>query len=247
MKKQLTLIICSFLLALLMINSASAIVQYAQRKSFPTNTTHITRTHASLFWSKAEIFATDNIRDGDLYEVYVQYSMYPKTWKEENYDYRVENCTLTINLFETLLNYSYPVYEETLTSEDNDIYNKKYFARLNKGDGFTADMDCYFFNDSLKIYDTPTELLIVTPSWECKECQFYEWSVQQRNIAKAELLGANTVTVWGYIKELGTLNYEIFLAVFWLILILIAIGGMGFVFLGIYWCFLFLRKIAKGI
>lgn len=233
---------------ILLVSCVSAVVIYDQNDNFPINTTHISRSHASVFWSKGQFSEVkDMINSDDLLEISVLYSMFPKTWKEQNYDYRVENCTLTINYFEQLLNYHFVIYNETVTSEDSDIFDKKYFIRLKEGDGFTADIDCYFTNEDLRILDMPSELIIVSPTWECKACQYYEWTVLQRDIGKAEIIGDNVVSIWEYIKEFVNLNFEFILGLFWLSLIFFAVGGMGLVFVGVYYLFIYLRKLSKEI
>ena len=83
------------------------------------------------------------------------------------------------------------------------------------------------------------------PTWECKECQYYEWALMERDWAKADLIGDNFVNVLGIIKQFVLLNFEIWLALFWVFLILLLFVAMSSIFLGIYWAYLFLRHTIK--
>lgn len=255
MKKQLTIINFGIILALLLISLVSSVTDHYQEVILYPENEHITRRVVSVFWLGFDFDSgflgsgavNDEITSDELLEVEIDYSIYIQRWNSANYNYAVQNCTLTINYFENKANESYIFYERTITKDDADILGDKYFVRLNQKDGLSAFMDCYFIDEDSRILDTPTELSIKLPTYECKTCQYYEWSVQQRDIGKARTIGENSVSVWNYIKKVIDLNFEIILALFWLILILMAIGGFGLVFFGIYWLFLYLRKISREI
>lgn len=243
--KLITLIIAFLLLA----NLSSAVVSFYQETIELPDDEHITRTANSVFWI-AGAFPTDPtvkdvITSDDLLEIEIDYSIYPQTWNDRSPDYEIENCTLTINYFENKLNQSYVFYEETVNKNESDILGKKYFVRVPQKDGISVFMDCYFANASQRILDTPTELTVRLPTYECKACQYYEWNVEQRDIAKAQTIGNNTVTIIDYIKEFFILNFELLLAVFWFILILLLFAGVGLIFIGMYGLFNWLRKIAR--
>jgi hypothetical protein len=120
-------------------------------------------------------------------------------------------------------------------------------VRVPQKDGITAWMDCYFVNESARQLITPTELSIKLPTYECKSCQYYEWSVQQRHIAKAQIVGDNVVSVWGYIKTFIELNFEIIVALFWFLIIIITGVTISLFFIGIFYLFLFVRNMARNI
>lgn len=241
-------LIIMMVLGILLISMASAVVQFSQTDYYPVGFNHTTRTHASLFWYEGTYYGiTDYIPDDEILEVYVGYSLYPQTWNTQNNDYEIVNCTFYINYFENLENQSYVMYSETITGEESDVLDKKYFVRLKNKDGFTSDIDCYFEDDDKRILDIPAEMVIVTPSYECKACQYYEWTLLQRDIEKARIIGENRVSVWDNIKGVVNLNYEVILAIFWFILILIALMGGGLIFVGIYWIFIYLRRLARDI
>ena len=89
------------------------------------------------------------------------------------------------------------------------------------------------------------DMQLVTPTWECKACQLYEYSVQQKDITKAQVIGNNVVTISDYIKKLFVLNFEIWLMLFWIFLILMILVGVGLIFFGVFWVYSYLRKLTK--
>lgn len=241
MKNKIILFAFAFFLLL---NLSSAIITY-QQKGIYLNDSHTTRIHSLVFRTEGSYMGiSDRISSDELLEVYVKYSLYPQTWNTQNPDYSINNCTFTINYFEHLSNISQEIYTRTINYSDTDVYDDKYFIKLKIGDGFTSDIDCYFQNTTSRILETPSEMIIVSPSWECKACQYYEWTILQRDIEKTQLVGRNSVTIWDFIKELITLNFEIILALFWLLLFIIFLGGIGLLFLGLYWAFLWVRNLA---
>lgn len=247
MKNKIIFGISTILLALLIIQSASAVVSFYQETIFPSSSTHITRTANSVFWVYGSYGGSkDIIADDNLLEVEIDYSMYPKTWNEKNINYEIENCTFTINYFENKLNQSYVFYNETIDKTMSDVMGKKYFVRLNQKDGISVFMDCYFKDPSKRVLTIPIELDIKLPTYECKSCLYYNWAVQQRSIEKAKVVGNNAVTIWDYIKEMISLNFEIILALFWLLIMIIFLGAIGLIFIGLYWAVLFLRHLARS-
>ena len=72
-----------------------------------------------------------------------------------------------------------------------------------------------------------------------------EWSVLEKDILKADTIGDNVVTISDYIKRLFLLNFEIFLALFWIFLILMVFGAISLIFLGVYWIFALLKGVMK--
>ena len=93
--------------------------------------------------------------------------------------------------------------------------------------------------------DMPFQQQIVMPTWECKACQYYEWSLVEINIEKAKIIGENVVDTSKYIKKLFMLNFEILLALFWVLIILLLFAVIGMVFSGIYWIYIYLRSLVR--
>ena len=229
------------ILLLMSIANVSA-VQYYQSKSFIGDDT--TRIHASLFWDFGEL-SDDSVRSGNSLQTYVWYNIYPSTWNRANPNYAIQYCNMTVNFFGHMDNVSTLIYNKTYTGVGDDDPNAKYFVELTKGDGYTVTVDCVFAGIRPELLELPADFSIVTPTWECKSCQQYEWSLLEQDIAKAKTIGENTVDVVGFIKQLVLLNFEIVIALFWLILIGTTFVASSLVFVGIYWLFLYLRKVVK--
>ena len=242
MMKKIMLLMTGILLLVSMVNLASAEVQYWQKNwqgdgvgEVPYN---VTRNHAFIIYDKD---TDDYIKGKSPLEIYILYDIYIKSWNELNTDYTVDWCNFTVRTYPAGSNATSLDYNELFTG---DYRNAKYFVRLDDGDNFFVDLDCHFNGTSASLR-VPSSFQIVTPSWECKQCQYYEWSLVERDIAKTKSIGANIVEVSDYMKKLLLLHYEIWLALFWVIIIVIAVNSTGLIFAGMLWLFLFLRGFAK--
>lgn len=224
-----------FLLASLTTISA---VEFYQVQSFQGNFT--TRNHIYLKWDTGNL-ASDHIKSGNPLQAYFYYTIYIKKWNEENPDYSVQNCNMTIRL----VGDNRTIYNEIFTGAEEDTINAKYFIELNKDDLYTNTIDCEFSGIRPDDLDMPVTISVVTPTWECKACQYYEWSILSQDIIKAQTIGENTVEVFEFIKELIYLNFEIIIAIFWLILIGVSFVATSLIFVGIYWLFLYLRRVTN--
>lgn len=236
-----------FALFICLMQLSSAVVQTFQRDYF-LNDSHTVRRHIAVFWYQGQYNGVlDQISDDSLLESYIMYSMYPNKWNSDNPTSLITNCTLTVNYFANKFNFTQVLFNETVLSTDPDIFGKKYFVRMPVKDGYTADIDCYYLNSAQTSIDIPVEMSMVAPSWECKACQMYQWTLLNRDVIKAQTLGGNTVAVWGYISQVIDLNLEIVLALFWLFLIFAFLGILGLVFYGILWSYSQLKELARRI
>lgn len=243
MKKEILFTIFVFFL-LLSINLVLAETEFWQEKQDKDNGT--IQNHLVLFYSKGHFGITDDYISGNNpYEVYFLYNIYVQKWNNDNPNYRVSKCDFIINYYGKLQNTSITLVNVSYNQSTADIMNGKYFVKLFDGDGVIADEICYFENESYNELYLPAEMQIVTPSWECKACQFYEWSLIERDVTKAQAIGDNVVVVSGYIKKLFLLNFETWLALFWLFLILMIFVAISFIFVGVYWLYLYLNNIMK--
>ncbi len=235
MKKIILLMIAVFLLA-----SVSADMIYWQQKwegdgvgVVPFN---VTKIHAVVNYD-ADL--NSFVTGGSQFEFYFWYDIYVQSWNELNPDYSVDWCNFTIQKFPSTSSNATFTYNRLFT---DDYRNAKYFLRLDDGDTIFADIDCHFnsTNHSLII---PASLQAVTPTWECKACQFYEWTLLERDILKAEAVGDNIVDVVAVMRSLINLNFEIWLALFWIVLIVIAVHSTGLLFIGLIWLFAYLKNL----
>jgi len=240
MKKLFTLL----LLSIFLLSFTSAEIQFFQKKSDMGNGT--IQNHLTIVYSKGGMGITeDYVTGNNPYEVYLWYNFYPNKWNTNNPNYKVDYCNFQIKFWGKMENTTTLVFNQNYTPTDPDVFNAKYFMKLNDGDGMIADQICYFENKTYTGLDFPAEMQLVTPTWECKACQYYEWSLQERDIVKAKTIGDNIVDTSGYIKKLILLNFEIWLALFWVFMILMIFISIGLIFMVAYWFYLYIKGLVK--
>jgi hypothetical protein len=217
-------------------------VSYFQSKIFIDNDRINQR--ASYFWDIGDL-TSDHIKSGDKLQAYFYYDVYTAKWNMDNPDYSVDNCNLTIEFFDYFTGNVTIVYNQVFTGITEDVSIAKYFVEMDKGDGFNANFNCKFSGIRPELLEMPVTMSIVTPTWECKACQYYEWSKLEVDIQKAKTIGDNRVETMGYIKDLIILNYEFLIIFFWLFLFSIVWVAFSFIFIGIYWLYLYLAGVSK--
>lgn len=224
---------------ILLTSLASAEIQYFQVKQDLGNGT--IQNLITVWYDKIGFYSKDYITGNNPLDVYILFNIYPKTWNSQNPTAKVDYCNWRIS-FWTTGNGTINIINENFTETDTDVMGDKYFVRMNDGEGITAYQKCYFQNHSYTDLYLPMEMQLLTPSWECKECQYYLWTLTERDIIKAKSIGDNVVEVSTYIKKLFLLNFEIWLAFFWFFLIMMVFASISLIFIIIYWLFLFLRR-----
>ena len=244
--KKIIIIMMGILLLINMINLVEAKIEYNQFKLINRNPTvnisdkltNTTTIFATIDFTKT----SDNFVKGNRpLEFFVQFDITIDTWNNVNPDFSVDTCNFTARTFPEGLNTT-PFIFNRIYTEDN--INDKHFVRLEEGDFFTVAIDCHFNgqNTSLKI---PANLQIVTPTFECKACQFFEWTLIERDIDKAESIGDKVVVVSDLMRKLVLLNFEILITLFWILLIIIAVHSTGLIFVGLIWMFAYLKNLIK--
>jgi len=73
----------------------------------------------------------------------------------------------------------------------------------------------------------------------------YKWNLLEQQTAVTKNVGDNTLEVFDFIKKLVYLNFEILIAIFWLIMIGFVFLAFSLIFTGIYWLFLYLKRVAR--
>lgn len=234
--------IIAIVMFLLMINFASASIQYYQTRE---NINGTLKDLIGICYTKGEIFVgnmgiEDYIKAKNPLQVYDYYSLTLQSWNQKNVDYSFDYCNFVVTKDTNVL------VNETFTNTTADEINVKYFINLE--DRECANMIMYCKKNNLSIQeglDMPFQQQIVMPTWECKACQYYEWSLVEINIAKSKTIGENVVDTSKYIKKLFNLNFEILLALFWILTILLLFAIIGMVFSGIYWLYIYLKSLVK--
>ncbi len=179
-------------------------------------------------------------------ELYFWYDVYVTSWNELNPDFSVSDCNISIEQFPYASNIL-GIGNVSESFKDSKIFtddyrNAKYFVRMNDGDLVFFDMFCNFDDTSSGLL-VPASFQVVTPTWECKACQYYEWTLLDRDIQKSEQAGNKVVGIVDSIRNVVYLNFEIWLILFWIVLIIIAIHSTGLLFIGIIWLFAYLKGL----
>jgi len=216
-------------------------VQYFQGKTFIDDDRINNR--ASYFWDVGDL-TSDHVKSGGKLQVYVRYDVYTAKWNRDNPDYAVDNCNFTIEFLDGFTGNMTIIYNQIFTGITEDVSMAKYFVELDKGDGFNANFNCKFSGIRPELLEMPVSMSIVTPTWECKECQYYEWSILEIDVQKAKTIGDNTADVVDYIKSLIILNYEFFVIFFWIFLLAIGWFAFSLIFIGVYWLYLYLKGVS---
>lgn len=226
------------------VNMVSA-VEYFQLKSILGNNT--IRNHVFVMRTD-DVLYDSFIKDNRPYEVAVQYRSYIDDWNKVNLNYTVKYCNFTIRFLPASLisagvnDSTYIIHQKNLTE---NYENAQYFLRLNKGDGFMADMDCKFDKNDVAILEIPADISVMTPTTSCKSCQYFEWTQQEVSISKADDIGLKKVAIVEYIKKLFLINYSNILALFWIFLIIILMLSFGFIFIAIYGVYLYIDSLIR--
>lgn len=239
--KKAGMFLFGIILAILILPMFSATIEFWQQK-YRFNQS--VQNHLVFFYlSKTEF---NYVTKGNPLEIYITYSMYPKTWNEDNPNYKVSSCNLSVYYSSSLENQSQYIFSHIVASSDEDIMNGKYFVRLaNEDDGLVADLRCDFLGNVPEGLETPESLVVFTPTWECKACQMYDWNVAWIDEQKSNQLRTSSTSVLDYIRQLILSLYEILLAFFWIFMILMLFSAIALIFIGIYWLYLYLVKLAR--
>lgn len=243
MKKQL-LLLSAIIISIFLVNLISAEIQYFQIKEDKGNGTISNRM--VLVYSKGGFgIADDFVLGNDPLETYIQYNIYVQTFNLQNPNFKINYCNFKIQTWKKLESSPTTVFEKNYTGSDSDINKAQYFFQLYDGDEAIAQQTCHYESNNFTELSLPAEMQMVMPTSECKACQFYLWTKQEADISKTQVIGDNVVTISSYIQKLIVINFEIILALFWISLILLIFVAVGLIFVGVYWLFLYLNRIAK--
>jgi hypothetical protein len=245
MKKEIILFAFAILLLGSMINLTKAEASFWQTREDWGN--GIIKNHLVVQYSKDGFgIAKDYVSGNNPYEVYLWYNFYVQKWNADNPTHRITYCEWLIRYSSGIENSTTIILvNQNFTQNDADLFNAKYFVRMYHNDYLYADQICHFLNNTFSDLYIPAEMQIVTPTWECKACQYYEFSVTEKDVVKAKDIGDKVVETSNYIKKLFLLNFEIWLAMFWFFLILCIFIGVGLIFVIMYFLFLYLKRVIK--
>lgn len=185
-------------------------------------------------------YNTDMIESGKPLEIYVRYNIYPVLWNTQAVNNTISSCSLTIKYSRMDMNTTSIIYQQNYST--SDITNAKYFIKLNKGDTFYVEEQCYFNKPSERTLEIPADFTIVTPTWNCQACQYYEWQKDQVKLTKAMTLADYSNQIIGYMKGIFQIFYEFFIYGWWFFLIIMLLFAVSLIFLGIWFAYQFLQK-----
>ena len=244
MKKTMMILFCAIIISIFFISMINAEIEYYQTKSFRGNGTIENRLTLSYGRGIFGI-ANDFVLAEDPFETYVQYDMYPQKFNSENPNHQVDYCELKIQVWRDLESSPVILLDQNYTDQDPDIFQKQYFFQLHSNDQAIVVETCHFKDKSFHELLLPAEMVIVEPTTECKSCQYYLWTTQEKDITKTQIIGNNVVTISDYIQKLISLIFEVILVLFWIFLILMIFVAIGLIFVGIYWLYIYLSRLSK--
>lgn len=188
----------------------------------------------------SSILPEDSIASGKPLEFYFLFSTYIDDWNNKAPNNKVNYCNFTVYYDSAQAGTSTSVYSIVSAST---IQNARYFVKLNKGDSVNAEMICFF--EGNRTLTIPATFEIVTPTWDCKECQYYEWYKDYIQLSKAQTLSSYNVLTWDFVNKLIQLNYEVVLILFWILMIEIFLFVIGMIIYGVFWLILYLNRLAR--
>jgi hypothetical protein len=195
------------------------------------------------FFLSATNVLQDYIPNGKPFEFSLQYFSFIETWNKANPNNNVDFCKMNIVKFSGLSNQSIYISNDSVLLFNDTFYGDQelstYFVRLNPYEDVVIILDCHFTGN--RTLEMPMDFTIITPTWECKACQLYEWSKTEVTILKAGQIGKNKVELSEWIKGLFSLNYEILLVLFWIAIFIITLLVLSMIFLGAYYFYIVVR------
>jgi hypothetical protein len=255
-KKELLTYSFAFILIMALINMVSADttqlqiastgVQFFQEKRMLADNLTM-ENYGTLAWGNPSPY--DTISKGKSYDSYVWYHGNIGDWntKFAGTDNIVDYCTLTIKWSDNTNSSLVTLFSKNFTSNIDD---GKYFVQLNQHEAYYVYNDCKFKTTTGRTNANlvmPMDFEIVTPTYNCKSCQVYEWQQDQIRLTVATRLGDYTSKNTGYISGLFKIFYEIAIYGFWVFLILLLILAVSLIFYSIYWVYSYLSKQARNI
>lgn len=193
----------------------------------------------------------NTVSGGNPYQTYISYHTNIESWNNQvlaqNLTSSVKYCTLSVEFQNSFSNGTTLIYQINIT---DDQPNGQYFVNSNLLNSYYTRADCVF--DTPQGLDDagtsmPMDFTIVTPTYQCRACQFYNWMNSIVQSERALTLQDYTTANLGYISSFFGLVYEIFYIGFWVFLILLLLTSIGLIFLGMYWAYNLLFKLSRKI
>lgn len=243
-----------FILAtIILISNVATANQYFEYSRFLGDNATLQK-FASMTYEKTDY---DTIKSGNQFQFYIWYYGNAGDWitQPQYANNTLKNCNLKVQIAKgtSLLSQvdTTPINQTLITLLDQNftenVQSGKYFVSLNPLDSAYITMNCVFINPSARPnrFDMPMDFNIVSPTYECKACQYYEWATDEVTLNKAKTLGEYTGVNLNYISRFFGMFYEIFVIGFWVLMIFILILAIALIFFGISWLFKWMSKWVK--
>lgn len=211
------------------------------------------RNQISVIYSASE---KNEIRSGEKLNVIVQYSCpdYDSIVDYNNayLSHNILNITLsTIYTPQSSLSNGTQVFEETITEIinigelDMPFSNFKKFFYLQDKEALTVILDTKFISDSALARDTICRFDIVVGTEGCNRCKELEFNEFIQDVSEAKTIKTYNSNIWTKIKNLFSINYELFIIIYYLILISLLLAFIILIFYFIMWLYHWLKHWGK--
>lgn len=264
--------ICGIILAVLMLNLASAGVGFKQYSEV-LDLQNMTQTYGYMqYGSSFESYPTtlclfawgvcytsfvdysDYVPSGQPFQAYIQYGLQPiAEWNDENIDSKIDYCTILVkeSHFKKQANGTISTniyYTLNRTFDKNDIYTTKdqyrHFISLYRGDYAETYLRCHFTGSNITL-EIPASFSYTAPTYNCLACQYYESYRESVDQYLGDAIGIYASAVFRNIKLFLMWNIQIGITIFHVLRIVVLVALMGAGVLGIYWLYLFVRSFAR--
>lgn len=166
----------------------------------------------------------------------------------------VDWCNLTTNQFQN--NYDKEGNLENTTADVRSLYfsggglsTGTMLFNMRSRDSLIADITCHY-TDVNYLYDKNIlvgRFTTYIPSFECATCTQYTLEELSQQIDKQEEITANELAIYDKIQTALDWNFQIWLVLSWIIKIAFVLIAVSLVFMGVYYFYIFLRKIGEEI
>lgn len=166
----------------------------------------------------------------------------------------VDWCNFTISHIKNeydkegnFLNYTTNIYNYYFTNSSLNSSQLTFY--LKDRDSLVNDMVCHYTNIDELYVDNALIGRYGTyfPAFECDDCGDYTIEQLSNEIEKIDKTTQNQISIYEKIQNLIYMNFQIWLILVWLVKLGFIIAGIGLIFLGIYWFYLFIKDIEQRI
>jgi hypothetical protein len=269
MKNKYSVMVAFILIAVMLSQGALAINGFREYSVVYDNL-NITRNYARISYTEENYLTPailyvigipyyheiDNfVPKGKPYEAYITYGLQPlDDWNSQHPYNTIDYCRIIVKEWH-LVNTAtggedwsvVTSLNKTFTAGDTAVTTGSYrqFLILNKGEYARVYFDCHFTGANLTI-EIPTSITITAPTYECKACQYYDEYKQSFDDVIGDAIETYTQTILKNTNLFIGWNFDIIITFFWLLQIVIFVSIVGIIFLGLWWVWRFLKRMADS-